>query len=217
MAYTGGKLNYLNEKRRVNTHNKTVSVMKLIRQHKPKSRQELVDLIEYHYKNECSCGIVSKGTIEDFGRNLYEAQLKEWGEYLFTLEECTTWQYNLFIVQSLKGRTLEIKAKDILQSHLPMLKVIDTNPFLDFRYRIDLLIEHSKGDVLGGVQVKPYSFKYIDPKIKNVTRILTEDYPYPVWYMYYDSQEQFAQVDMIVKEIQEIHNKKVARRTNGKL
>jgi hypothetical protein len=212
MAYTGGKLNYLNEKRRVNTHNKTVSVMKLIREHKPKSRQELVDLIEYHHKNECSCGVVSKGTIEDFGRNLYEAQLKEWGEYLFTLEECTTWQYNLFVVQSLKGRTLEIKARDILQSHLPTFKVIDTNPFLDFRYRIDLLIENPKGNVVGGIQVKPYSFKYVDPKIKSVNRELNQDFPYPVWYMYYDSQEEFNQVGIIIKEIKEIYATKSGKK-----
>lgn len=212
MAYTGGKLNYLNEKRRVNTHNKTVSIMKLIRQHKPKSRQELVDLIEYHYKNECSCGIVSKGTIEDFGRNLYEAQLKEWGEYLFTLEECTTWQYNLFIIQSLKGRTLEVKAKDILQSHLQMLKIIDTNPFLDFRYRIDLLVEDMKGNVVGGIQVKPYSFKYVDPKIKSVNTELNQDFPYPVWYMYYDSQEEFTQVDIIIKELKEAYAKKSGKK-----
>lgn len=36
--------------------------------------EALVQLIEYHKINRCSCDIVSKGTIREFGEWLYESQ-----------------------------------------------------------------------------------------------------------------------------------------------
>ena len=80
MAYTGGKLNFLNGKYGISAPNRSVPVMKLIREHKPKSPNELKKLIEEHFKNDCKCGIKSKGTVEDFGKNLYEAQKKRMGK-----------------------------------------------------------------------------------------------------------------------------------------
>lgn len=45
MAYTGGPLNELNGKMGISAPYKSVAVMKLIRYHKPKSKDELVELI----------------------------------------------------------------------------------------------------------------------------------------------------------------------------
>jgi len=45
MTYTGGPLNELNGKMGISAADKSVPVMKLIRKHKPKSREELVQLI----------------------------------------------------------------------------------------------------------------------------------------------------------------------------
>ena len=72
----------LNGKYGVSAPQDSVPVMKLIRVHKPKSREGLVRLIKEHSEKKCACGIVSQGSIEDFGRNLYEAQLEEWGGHI---------------------------------------------------------------------------------------------------------------------------------------
>lgn len=107
MPYTGGPLNELNGKMGISAPFRSVPVMKLIRFHKPKTRDELYDLITFHCEEMCSCGIKSQGTIEDFGRNLYNAQDKFWGEKRFSLKECIQWEYDLFVSQSLKGNRIE--------------------------------------------------------------------------------------------------------------
>ena len=83
MAYTGGPLNELNGKMGISAPYKSVPVMKLIREHQPKSKDALVELIKYHYKNNCKCGVKSQGSVEDFGKNLYESQTIYWGEYRY--------------------------------------------------------------------------------------------------------------------------------------
>jgi len=60
---TGGDLNMLNGQMGISAPYQSVAVMKLIKQHSPKSKHELVELIKYHYEHTCSCGIVSKGSV----------------------------------------------------------------------------------------------------------------------------------------------------------
>ena len=100
-ANTGGLLNLLNGKMGISAPYKSVPVIKLINTHKPKSYDELEALIEYHHLNDCSCGIKSQGSVYDFGKNLYDAQIQYWGEHKFTLEECVQWEYDLFIIKIL--------------------------------------------------------------------------------------------------------------------
>jgi hypothetical protein len=85
MAYTGGPLNELNGKMGISAPSRSVPVMKLIRIHNPRSKDELVELIKSHYEQDCSCEIKSQGTIEMFGKYLYESQIRYWGEYKFSL------------------------------------------------------------------------------------------------------------------------------------
>ncbi len=106
-SLTGGPLNLINGKEGISAPNRSVPVMQLVRKHAPKSKGELYDLIKLHYETKCSCGIVSKGIIEDFGRALYEAQKQHLGTYRFSLKECIQWEYDLFVTQSLKGDSME--------------------------------------------------------------------------------------------------------------
>lgn len=131
MSLTGGELNKLNGDYGISASDKSVPVMKLIKVHKPKSREELARLIEGHHKEKCKCGIVSQGSIGDFGKNLYEAQIKEWGKYKYSLRECIEWEYNLFVVQSLKGDLVKNKVKEILVNELPGVEVKDSNKYYD--------------------------------------------------------------------------------------
>lgn len=146
MAYTGGPLNELNGKMGISAPYNSVPVMKLIKVHNPKSKEELVELIKSHYENKCTCGVVSKGTVESFGQNLYNAQLNYWGEYRFSLQQCIQWEYDLFVVQSLKGGGVEKSALEKLYT-VSDYSFEEAEGFLDEELRIDIVIKK------GGVEV----------------------------------------------------------------
>ncbi len=189
---------------RVSSVRNSLPVMKLINIHKPKSKGELVDLIEYHYYNDCSCGIKSKGTVEDFGRNLYDAQLKYWGEYKFSLEECVQWEYDLFVTNSLKGAYMEDKAEEILNESLPFgFSVSDVDNVTDVNYRVDLEIRYGN-DVVCGVQVKPLSYVNMEYRVKETNILLNSKYPYEVQYLYYNDDEEFVNIDEVVNKSKNI-------------
>jgi len=98
----GSELNRLNAKYRVTSPKNSVPIMKLLKYHKPTSEHELCLLIENHITEKCECGVKSKGTVEDFGKTLFEKQIDEWGEYKFSLEDCIKFEYDLFIRQTLR-------------------------------------------------------------------------------------------------------------------
>ena len=53
MAFTGGELNELNGNIWISAPYKSLPVMKIIKYHQPKSKDALVQLIEYHKINNC--------------------------------------------------------------------------------------------------------------------------------------------------------------------
>jgi putative transposase len=65
-AYTGGELNKLNGDYGVSAPYKSVPVMKLIRVHRPKSKDELYELIKVHYERNCERGVKSEGTVNRY-------------------------------------------------------------------------------------------------------------------------------------------------------
>ena len=198
MSDTGGLLNILNEKKRISSVRNSVPVMKLINIHKPKSRSELVELIEYHYLYDCPCGIKSKGTVEDFGRNLYDAQLDYWGEYKFSLEECIRWEYDLFITNSLKGAYMESKAVKSLSEKLPSgFTVSEVDNVTDVSYRVDLEV-YWFDSLVFGVQVKPLSYVNMEYDVKQHNIVLNNRYSRDVRYLYYDDNEEFVNIDDVV-------------------
>lgn len=170
-ANTGGLLNLLNGKMGISAPYKSVPVIKLINTHNPKSYDELESLIEYHYLNDCSCGIKSQGSVYDFGKNLYNSQISYWGEYKFTLEECVQWEYDLFIINSLKGNKMEDKAINELRSKLPVeFDVHNAIGFIDEEYRVDIEIKKDD-EFIVGIQVKPSSYKYMRYEVKTFNTI----------------------------------------------
>ncbi len=194
----------LNGKYGVSAPQDSVPVMKLIRMHKPKSREELVRLIKEHSEKKCACGIVSQGSIEDFGRNLYEAQLEEWGAYRYTLKECIGWEYDLFITQSLKGNLIELKAKNILLKALEDMTVKDSNDYYDEELRIDLMIEKG-GENVAGVQVKPESFHNVRAGVRYMNKHRNSLVGFPVFYLFYDyDTEEFINLSEVIEGLEEL-------------
>jgi len=203
MPYTGGPLNILNGKMAISAPQNSVPVMKLIRVHQPKSKQELVDLIKRHHQHDCDCGVKSQGSVYDFGKNLYRAQLKYWGEYRYTMQECIQWEYDLFIVQSLKGNSLEKRAADMLARRLPHFSIAEAEGYLDEELRIDIIVKWKKDD-LCGVQVKPASFVKMRSEVIAFNRAANEKWGAPVFYLFYDDHDEFVNLHDIVEAIKQM-------------
>jgi hypothetical protein len=205
-SLTGGELNKLNGKYGISAPNKSVPVIKLIKSHKPQSKEELVRLIKEHFTDKCGCGIISQGTIEDFGKNLYETQIKEWKEYRYSLQDCIKWEYNLFVVQSLKGSIVEEKAKNIISKLLPNLQVEDANNYYDEELRIDLNIKLNN-KIIVGLQIKPNSYKFVRQSVKFMNLNRNSLVNFKVFYLYYDyNTEEFLNIKEMIDEIVKIQS-----------
>ena len=202
MAYTGGELNLLNGKYGISAPANSVPVMKLISAHRPKSRDELYGLIQYHYESTCNCGVKSKGRVEDFGKKLYEVQIKEWGRYKYSLKDCIQWEYDLFVSQSLKGNALENKAKDELNVILKTveLDVQIAKGFIDEELRVDLLIAKNRTNICG-VQVKPHTFKKMRRGVIIHNKKANRKWGKPVFYLFYNENEEIINIDGVVGNI----------------
>jgi hypothetical protein len=203
MTFTGGPLNELNGKMGISAPNKSVPVMKLIRMHKPKSREELVELIRFHAENNCKCGVKSKGTVRDFGVNLYNAQIEYWGEFRFSLKECIQWEYDLFVAQSLKGNLVENKAIRILKGNFPQLSIREARDYFDEELRIDILIGY-RDKVLCGIQVKPATFNKMRSGVILFNKTANEKWGKPVYYLFYNEKEDFININDVFRELQNL-------------
>jgi len=203
MPYTGGPLNELNGKMGISAPIRSVPVMKLIKNHRPKSKHELVDLIRDHYTKNCACGIRSQGTIEDFGRNLYKAQLKYWGKYQYSLRDCIQWEYDLFVIQSLKGSLIEKKALQLLTQNLPNCSIEEAEGYLDEELRIDLVVK-TGSRVDCGIQVKPNTFNHMRSEVISFNTSANKKWDNPVFYLFYDDNEDFINIDTVVNKIIEL-------------
>lgn len=204
MAYTGGELNKLNGDYGISAPYKSVPVMKLIKNHRPKSKDELCELIKNHYENDCPCGVKSQGTVEDFGKNLFEAQQKAWKTYRYTLKDCIQWEYDLFVVQSLKGTVVENRAKKEVQTLLPLLIIDEAEGFVDEELRIDLVISKN-GVETCGIQVKPATFKLMREGVISFNKNANEKWGKPVFYLYYNDSEVFTNLNEVINKIKEVN------------
>jgi len=203
MAYTGGPLNELNGKMGISAPYKSVPVMKLIKHHKPLSKDALVQLIEYHYTNNCKCGVKSQGTVELFGKNLYESQLTYWQEYRYTLKECIQWEYDLFVIQSLKGGVIEKKAIKLLKHKLNTFLIEEAEGFLDEELRIDIIIKQDT-KAIAGIQVKPLTYKFMRKEVQLFNTTANKKWGKPVFYLFYDKAENFTNLEAIINEIEKL-------------
>jgi hypothetical protein len=200
MTYTGGPMNELNGKMGISAPYKSVPVMKLIKNHNPKSKEELVELIKWHYENKCDCGVISQGTVESFGKNLFNSQVKYWGERRYTLQDCIQWEYDLFVVQSLRGGIIEKKSITEFKKKLTNLSFEEAEGYLDEELRIDIIIKKS-GIEIGGIQVKPLTFKLMRKEVITFNKDANQKWGKPVFYLYYDEKEDFVNIGKLIDEI----------------
>lgn len=203
-AYTGGELNKLNGDYGISAPFKSVPVMKLIKVHRPKSKDELYELIKLHYETNCECGVKSQGTVEDFGRNLYEAQQQAWGQYKYSLQQCIQWEYDLFVIQSLKGTLIENKALKEFSAALKDYSIAEAEGFVDEELRIDLIISKN-GNEIAGIQVKPHTFNMMREGVISFNKAANAKWGKQVFYLFYNDQEQFTNFADVVEQIKKLN------------
>lgn len=194
-------LNTLNHDCFISAPSNSVSVQSLIEKHNPKSYRELEELIKVHYVEKCPCGIVSKGSVEDFGKNLYEAQKRKWGEYRYSLEECIQWEYDLFIPKSFKGAAREIEAKTALSTLLPELSFEHARGYRDETLRLDLIVKSQMINEVCAVQVKPDT---LPPEIQRENEAAHARQSLPVFTIYYNREGKFINMDSVVTQIEAV-------------
>jgi hypothetical protein len=209
-ANTGGPLNHIVAKYGLNAPNKTVPVMKLIREHNPKSYGELRELIAIHSKTECPCKIKSHGSVQDFGMKLYQTQQRA-GEK-FSLEECVRWMDDLFVLNSLRGETKEQEAIKLLSAALPEFRFYRTNGYIDEKLRIDIEVKipstcqtHPGEITVYGIQVKPITFLRKPGELMYHKKVWEEKWKLPAGFLFYgeDDKGAFTNLDEIVQEIKQ--------------
>ncbi len=202
-AYTGGELNKLNGDYGISAPHKSVPVMKLIKNHRPKSKDELYELIKSHYEKICECGVKSQGTVEDFGRNLYNVQQKAWRQYKYTLQQCIQWEYDLFVMQSLKGTLIENKALVELKKILKEYEFSEAEGFVDEELRIDLIISKARNEI-AGIQVKPFTFNMMREGVITFNKVANAKWGKQVFYLFYDNHEKFTNFNEIVEQVKKL-------------
>lgn len=219
---TGGILNRINELYKCNSKYRSVPVMSLIRSHNPKNNDELVFLISSHQKGHrhenCECKCKSAGTLKDFGKNLYDAQLDyfskmgqaEKDKYNFnepySLEHCEMFMYTLFISCSLKGDKSETRAVNKLNASGELYHKVEIAPeLLDFKYGVDIVAKDKHGKDVCGIQVKPESYMKLSENHPAVMVNLNKNKAWgkPVIYLYYNMKMEFLNFKDVVREVNE--------------
>ncbi len=203
-------LNRINATYRLSAKNRTVPVIALIDAHQPSGPVALEGLIADHCLPGCPCGLHSNGTVQDFGRKLYEAQFQPKGQSILnnapegSLQDCVDWCYDLFVLKSLKGHNMEIRAIHMANQHLPhWMSVSKASEFQDFTFRIDILL-HGRGKT-SAIQVKPDSYRNVDPSIRAIDAAANRQFGNPVHYLYYDSDLEFYGANDIFARIADHH------------
>ena len=90
----------------------------------------------------------------------------------------------------------KLARNEVRKAISPRCKVEKTERVIDEEYRIDLEIMRD-GEILLGVQVKPYSYKFTNDYVKGSNVVRNSSYGYDVFYLYYDDDGVFFNVGEI--------------------
>ncbi len=216
---TKGILNVICERYGVNRKNQSVSIQQLIRYHKPKQQAELTALIashqEGHQHENCACGSKSKGTVETFATNLYNAYKRYVSEIDNTVEyknyeDCLIFIKHLFVINSIKGNMMEDVVVDWTNGKLRQLnkelglncKAELANELMDFSYAVDVIVKDEIGEMFG-IQVKPVSYKNFHEEhiVVKQNKDKNKLYGKPVVYVYYNEEGFIVDVQDSMKYI----------------
>lgn len=194
---TGGPLNGLNERAKVNSRARSVPVTDLVRRHSPHTPSQLRRLIEEHYRCRCDCGIRSQGPVERFALNLYEAQFTD-ATYLTQhaaapYQRCFEFIHALFCVAPLRGVNMENASRAALVAALNRQTVVDgpwetreASQVEDAECAVDFVLLCGGRSVVG-VQVKPDSVLARED-VMALNRRKQSGFEHPVFFHIYSTE-----------------------------
>lgn len=201
---TGGPLNRINEKYRLNKRADTVAIMQLVDAHKPKTESEVLALLESH-KTECSaCACrVRNGGLSAWAERLFAAAQRE--RHSCTAEQCHNFMYDLFVRGPLRGRMTEQTALGMLRADFePALTFAESEPDVDARFAVDIVVDRTASGTVAGIQVKPTSYKHTAQYVREANVDKNRLFGHPVHYMYYDRTGMWENYDAVAEVLRSV-------------
>lgn len=202
---SGGPLNDICEKFQIKTRKNSIPVIALQGKHTVHSAKELASLIDEHHQDNppCECGIVGKRTMEEISKALYDVQFTEQGRAILTLkkdkpydmETCRAWTYNLFAVNSFKGKLVEDAALADFRESVNEKYIVDkTTEDMDCGSAVDLVVSlRETEEIVAGIQIKPESYFSMNRQyVKTAVREAQAKLSFPVHDLVYDSKGDFT-------------------------
>ena len=164
-------LNQLHAKRLSPSKTIPTGIIGLIRKHNLDTPERVEKCIDFHFHNNCKCGIKSLGTLNDFATIMHKDQTD------FTYQECKDYIIDLYTLKSFYGHLKEMHVILQLRSSLKNNFRYATD-VEDSLYAIDIVIDN-----VAAVQVKPLSYHNVD---KTTNQKKNKAFGKPVYYIYYD-------------------------------
>lgn len=196
-------LNRLSEDSGSTGVSESLSVMKMINDHNIKTPSESVRQLNRHAHSEgvCdTCGQNCSNNINELSAIMYRYQLHLWGYIKYDRDTCRRYIRDVFGRRSIQGSDLENKAVNKLSDKLKNKKIEKSDDDDDIQYSIDVVIYDR--DTKHGVQVKPTSIKgkeYTQHLKRNLSNM--SDWNGNTYILYYNQNEQFTNIDEILKSI----------------
>lgn len=214
---TGGPLAWLNATLGLNSRANSVATSTITKAHRPDTPERMAELIAAHREPCLLCSAKSQGTVEDFGRRLFESQSHPaYVRYLqlvcaqpATLERCQEYAWDLYAVSPTRGRETELIAQRELERELGRRFHVHTaSEAHDFGFSVDLVVTRAGGDpaedddILAGVQVKPESYRLVPNHVAHEWHAQKSDaFAAPVLIVWYDACDQFRGIDKVVQTV----------------
>lgn len=141
--------------------------------------------------------------MEEISKALYDAQFTEQGRAILTLkndepydiETCRAWTYNLFAVNSFRGKLVEDAALNEFRASVSEEYIVDkTTEDMDCGSAVDLVVLFREtNEIIAGIQIKPESFFSMNRQyVKTAVREAQSKLAFPVHDLIYDSNGDFT-------------------------
>lgn len=192
---SGGPFNKIADTYHIFSIRNTISVNELQQRHEIYSGDHLLEEIDRHYNEECSCGLVCNATVEMQAKKLFESQekpfAKEWlakkGDSKWDYETCLEWVKIFMGENSFKGKKMEDEAIKQLSSHCWKYRFVPTDMETDSKFSVDILAIHKETEeTVAGIQVKPESFYRMHlPYVKESN----DAFAHPVHHLVYQGKD----------------------------
>ena len=90
-----------------------------------------------------------------------------------------------------------------LSNTLHLFSFDEAEGYLDEELRIDIIIKKNGIDI-GGIQVKPSTFKLMRKEVITFNKDANQKWGNPVYYLYYNDKEEFINFDELVDIIRKL-------------